>query len=222
MIQVILFDMDGILFDSEKYYMDGTYTWMKRLGYHGTREELYCLIGTTMQGTYQILYEKLQGKYSLEEIQQANEHYFGIENPLNVQKIMFQDVPESLACFQKMGIKMAVCSSSPYDIIMNALDQMGITSYFDFIESGEHIPFPKPAKDIYEMAQKALGVPKASCLVYEDSAIGIMAGKNAEIWTVAREDLRFQQDQSQADMHVKSMHELVEYVRKENGYARSH
>ena len=64
-----------------------------------------------------------------------------------------------------------------------------------------------------------LGVAKEDCIVYEDSTLGIEAGKRAGIFTVAREDNRFLQDQSHADKKVKDIQSLVEWIRKENSHA---
>ena len=57
MIKAVLFDMDGILFDSEKHYMAGTIEQMKAYGYRGDIKDIYRIIGTSMKETYEILYE---------------------------------------------------------------------------------------------------------------------------------------------------------------------
>ena len=51
----ILFDMDGTLIDSEKYYVEGTYEWIQRYGFKGKIDEVYSIIGTTIDVTYEIL-----------------------------------------------------------------------------------------------------------------------------------------------------------------------
>jgi beta-phosphoglucomutase-like phosphatase (HAD superfamily) len=96
---------------------------------------------------------------------------------------------------------------------------MGIRDLFDFIETVENVKRPKPAGDIYELAARELGVDKADCIVYEDSTLGIEAGKRAGIFTVAREDKRYNQDQSHADLIVKDIQELTEWIRRENTHA---
>ena len=135
--------------------------------------------------------------------------------------MLFRSVPQALQQMKKMGLKLAVCSSSSYDLIVTSLKEMGILEYFDFIESGENCKRSKPYPDIYLLAQEALQVRKEECLVYEDSTAGIQAGISAGIRTVARIDNRFYQDQSKADILVKDIHELTELIRKENNYAGS-
>lgn len=216
MIRAVLFDMDGILYDSEKYYMEGTIAQMRQYGFEGKDEEVYCIIGTSMEETYRIIYELLGGKIPLSVLQENNERYFGIEHPLDYRAIMFDDVRESLHRIRKMNLRTALCSSSPMETIMNSLEAMEIADCFDFVECCDNVERPKPFPDVYLKAQEALGIDKENCIVYEDSALGIQAGKAAGIFTAARKDDRFHQDQSQADLIVNNMTELTEWIRREN------
>lgn len=214
MIKAILFDMDGVLMDSEYYYHFGTYTWMKRLGFEGDHQELNKLIGTTMATTYDMLYDMFDGKYTKEELAKINEKYFGEEDPLDCKKIMFANVKECLVSFRQMGLKLALCSASPMKTIMDNLRQMEIENLFDCIVSGDDFERSKPDPMIYLYAMDKLHVTSEECIVYEDSTIGIAAGKASKAFCIARKDDRFGQDQSQADMLVNGIEELLEYVRK--------
>ena len=216
MIKAILFDMDGILYDSEYYYMNGTIDQMRQYGYQGSEEAVYAIMGTTMEDTYRILYDLLDHRVPMETIIKGNERYFHEEHPINFKEIMFEGVPEVLRQLKEEGIRTAVCSSSPYDLIVESLKAMEIEDCFDFIESGENVPHAKPAPDIYLLAAEALGMAKEECIVYEDSALGIEAGKRAGIYTVARRDDRFHQDQSAADQKIDDIRELIPLIRKEN------
>lgn len=214
MIKAILFDMDGVLIDSEYYYHFGTYKWMKRLGFKGDHQELNKLIGTTMATTYDMLYEMFDGKYTKEELVEINEKYFGEEDPLDCKKIMFANVKECLVSFRQMGLKLALCSASPMNTIMDNLRQMEIENLFDCIVSGDDFERSKPDPMIYHYAMDKLHVTSEECIVYEDSTIGIAAGKASKAFCIARKDDRFGQDQSQADMLINDINELLDYVRK--------
>ena len=214
MIKAILFDMDGVLIDSEYYYHFGTYKWMKRLGFKGDHQELNKLIGTTMATTYDMLYEMVDGKYTKEELAKINEKYFGEEDPLDCKKIMFANVKECLVSFRQMGLKLALCSASPMNTIMDNLRQMEIEDLFDCIVSGDDFERSKPDPMIYLYAMDKLHVTSEECIVYEDSTIGIAAGKASKAFCIARKDDRFGQDQSQADMLINDINELLDYVRK--------
>lgn len=214
MIKAILFDMDGVLIDSEYYYHFGTYKWMKRLGFKGDHQELNKLIGTTMATTYDMLYDMFDGKYTKEELAKINEKYFGEEDPLDCKKIMFANVKECLVSFRQMGLKLALCSASPMNTIMDNLRQMEIENLFDCIVSGDDFERSKPDPMIYLYAMDKLHVTSEECIVYEDSTIGIAAGKASKAFCIARKDDRFGQDQSQADMLINDINELLDYVRK--------
>lgn len=214
MIKAILFDMDGVLIDSEYYYHFGTYKWMKRLGFKGDHQELNKLIGTTMATTYDMLYDMFDGKYTKEELAEINEKYFGEEDPLDCKKIMFANVKECLVSFRQMGLKLALCSASPMNTIMDNLRQMEIEDLFDCIVSGDDFERSKPDPMIYLYAMDKLHVTSEECIVYEDSTIGIAAGKASKAFCIARKDDRFGQDQSQADMLINDINELLDYVRK--------
>lgn len=218
MIKAVLFDMDGILYDSECWYLKGTTEQLRAFGYDGPDEAVYASIGLDMEGNYDLLEKLLDYKVPREEIIRSNETYFNVLHPLDYKAIMFPGIPEELKRIRAMGIKTAVCSASPLSIIKNSLDAMEIRELFDFIETGENVKRPKPAGDIYILAAKELGADVHECLVYEDSRLGIEAGKNAGIFTIAREDKQFGQDQSHADLIVKDIHELTEWIRKETAY----
>ena len=75
-MKAVIFDMDGVLFDSEIFYMNGTFEWMKELGFKGIFEDICTIIGTTLDKTYDMLYDMLEGKYPRERIIQENDAYF--------------------------------------------------------------------------------------------------------------------------------------------------
>lgn len=209
MIKAILFDMDGILFDSEPWYMNGTIEWMREYGYTGDEESVWKILGTTMDETYSILYELLGGSVEREELIRRNERYFGIEHPVKPVDLVFPGVPETVRRIHDEGFLTAVCSSSPRDTIYEVLDSIGITDCYDVILSGDEKFPPKPAPDIYLTAAEKLGVLPEECIVYEDSCRGITAGKQAGMTVIARRDDRFRQDQSGADHIVKDIYEMA-------------
>jgi len=216
MIRAVLSDMDGTLFDSEYFYMSGTVDQMRQYGYTGEEKEIYRILGTDMEGTYRILYELLEGKVPYETIVKNNEYYFGTLHPIDYRAIMFEDVPEGLKWLKSDGLKLAVCSSSPKETIRESLKAMGILEYFDYIVSSDEVDQPKPAPDVYLRAAEMLGVKREECIVYEDAAMGIEAGKRAGMITIARKDDRFGQDQTKADCIVEDMTSFVQYVEGRN------
>ena len=213
--KAVLFDMDGILFDSEKFYYDGNYNHLVGLGYTGEKEALLDGVGRTLDGIVDLYYELLNHTVSKEEIRKTNDAYYD-SHPICVKDLMFDHIPEMVKKLHDDGYKLACCSSSAFNEIEYSLKEMGIRKYFDFIESSEEIAHPKPAGDIYELASAALGVSKDECIVYEDSDKGIAAGKNAGMFVIARRDNRFKQTQKEADLIVNDVVEMVEEVERMN------
>lgn len=211
MAKAVLFDMDGILYDSEIQYAKVTERVMRRLGYTGPSEVLYEAVGKTSDGTWQLLYDLLDGNWSRREIEQAwiqenNAH------PIDYRSIMFNDIPLALKTLKENGFLLACCSSSKRSVIQKSLEDMGIAEYFSLSVSAEEIENPKPAPDIYLYAAKRLKVPYENCWVYEDSQIGIEAGKRAGMKVIARKEDRFYQNQTGSDYIVKNAAEMCRLV----------
>lgn len=211
MKKAVLFDMDGILYDSERFYMDITVTVMRSLGYTGPEEALYEVVGTTAEGTWKILYDLLDGSYTGRQIERAWTDYLRA-HPLDYKAVMFRDIPASLERLKEKGIRMACCSSSAPSVIRKSLKAMGITDYFDYSVSSEEVEFPKPDPMIYLLAAKKLGVQPEDCAVYEDSEPGIEAGLRAGMLVVARKDERFNQNQQKAHKLVLCAGEMTDFI----------
>jgi HAD superfamily hydrolase (TIGR01509 family) len=214
MKKAVLFDMDGILYDSEGFYMDITVDVMRELGYTGPEEPIYDVVGTTADGTWKILYDLLDGAYTGNEIRQ---HWLArnAAHPLDYRAVMFPDIPDTLKRLKNAGIRMACCSSNTPSVINRSLDVMGIREYFDCVISSEEIERAKPDPMIYLKAAETLGVQPADCAVYEDSTPGILSGKRAGMSVFARKDDRFAQDQSKADRIITAAAELADYILEE-------
>ena len=167
-MKAVLFDMDGVIIDSEMFYMKGTYDWISKRGFKGKLEDTFRLIGTNMEGTYNLLYEMLNKKYSISEIDEENRKYF-LENPIDYKAILNPYVKEILIFLKEHKIKIAVCSSSPKKTIEKALKDCEILEYFDFIVSSDEVKKSKPNPDVYLKACEILQVSNEDSFVIEDS-----------------------------------------------------
>lgn len=212
-IKAVLFDMDGVLVDSEAYYMQGTLNWMKSLGYQGTFKDVCTLIGTTMEVTYQMIEEMLDYKYSRDDLVRINEQYFKVDHPIAYDQIMKSGLIELLNEIKHRGWKCAVCSSSPRKTIDHALSMCKIDHYFDYVVSGEVFTHSKPNPEIYLHAAEKLKVKPDECVVIEDSRMGIEAGRNAGMKTIGIMDRRFSQKQSSANILVEELSEVLDSLK---------
>lgn len=202
-MKAILFDMDGVLIDSEVFYMENNMIWMQELGFTGSFDDILSAIGTTMQKTGEIYAAFFHGKYSVDDILKANDDYYARVKP-NYSTMLRIGIKECVQELKKQGFKLAVCSSSSHDIITDVLKSTGLIDYFDYYVSGEQFKKSKPNPEIYEHASQLLGVPIESCVVVEDSPIGIEAGKRAGMTVIAMSHPLIPLDQSNADKIVEN------------------
>lgn len=210
--KTVLWDMDGVLFDSEKAYMTGNIQVMRQLGYMQDEKNLYRVIGQDMDGLYAMFAELLDHRVAVDVLKAAIDQYYR-EHPLRFRSMLFADVLETLRLLKAQGVKMAVCSGSPRETVLEALAECDLSAYFDLVLSSDEVRFPKPHPDIYLEAASQLHVEPRACIVYEDSTLGILAGKRAGMYVIARRDERYGQDQSQADRIVENsagMRRIVE------------
>lgn len=211
-IEAVLFDMDGTLIDSEKYYTEGTYDWLRKYGYQGNLQDVYPIVGTTMERTYEILSQLVPLK--VEEIKEINYHYFMIENPIRYADIIFPEVKKALLFLKNQGIKMALCTSSGVEEVKSFFDQCALNDIFDVVLTKEMVHDAKPHPEIYLKALKFLSVDADKAIVVEDSPLGILAGKNAGLFVLARRDTRFKIDQSACDMYIDDLDDLLKLIKE--------
>ena len=214
MKKAVLFDMDGILYDSEGFYMDIVEAADTLSAMYGPEEPIMAVVGTTADGTWKILYDLLEGAYTGNEIRQRWIAR-NAANPLDYRAVMFPDIPDTLKRLKNAGIRMACCSSNTPSVIYRSLDVMGIREYFDCVISSEELERAKPDPMIYLRAAETLGVPPEDCAVYEDSTPGILSGKRAGMFVYARKDDRFVQDQTKADRIITAAAQLADDILQE-------
>ena len=168
-----LFDMDGLLFDTERVFQE---TWNEKAAEIGVvldPEFKYQICGTSGDVAFRVVehfYGVQDGKTLAEEV------YDRVSAKMAVSISEKPGMREILDLFKENGVKMAVASSTEYNAVCRILRTAGIESYFDAVISGRDLEHGKPAPDIFLAAAEAIGVPPEDCYVFEDSISGIIAG----------------------------------------------
>lgn len=210
MIQAILFDMDGVLVDSELYYMNEMKKMLNTLGSNPSDEFFYRLVGSSWTYTYEQL--RIQAKHVSDEVfHQALANYQATLPPYD--QLIFSDTKQVLKDLKAQNYLLAICSSSSLKMIHHMLDVCQLHEYFDYIISGESLKESKPHPQIYLEAAQYLHVNPSQCIVIEDSSRGIEAGKRANMKVYAIHDHHFGMDQSQADGKIEHLSELFDYLK---------
>ena len=181
MKKAAIFDMDGLLFDTERLYRDSWVIVAKRFGQEPDPAFPRAICGTS-------------GAHSLEVIRT---HYPAVDaqafwdcGVARVDELTARSVPvkpgavEILAFFRERGMKLAVASSSPYEMILRNLEKSGLKGYFAVVLSGEQVERGKPEPDIFLKAAALLGCAPTDCYVFEDGINGSRAGVAAGCATV--------------------------------------
>lgn len=206
--RAVIFDMDGVLIDSESFYLQRMfqslviqYPWIRQ-------EQLYPTVG--MSGPEERVFMRrlmspslTDGEFEkeLEALHQGAE----IED---FNAVLYPEVPGVLKKLKERGYQIAVASSSPLRTVQRMVRQCGLERYFDSILTGEQVREYKPDPEIYQVTMTRLGRKPEECLIVEDSTYGVRAGTAAGACVAARLDDRFHFDQEGAAYFIHNLEEL--------------
>ena len=181
-----IFDMDGVLFDTERIYQQ---TWHEKAAERGTElnsDFVKVISGTSGARMHQVIeqyYHVTDGAALAEECRSR------IRRKLSVGVPVKEGVREILEIFKGKGMPIAVASSSFARQIEANLHKANLRSYFSEVVSGTEVEYGKPAPDIFLRAASRLGCKPQECFVFEDSENGIRAGYAAGCTTIMVPDL---------------------------------
>lgn len=189
MVKAVIFDLDGLLVDTEIISYRILEEILAGFGYRFTLEEYtrgFSGKPETVNATH--LAEAYQLPWTPEE---TLERILRREEELHTQGVELKPgAKELLAYLQETGRGIAMASSSTRDRALNLLDQHGVTGYFQrFVFAGE-VERGKPAPDVFLKACEKLGEAPEDCLVLEDSEAGIQAAHAARIPVICVPDLK--------------------------------
>ncbi|MDI3517605.1 MAG: hypothetical protein PWP37_1432 [Thermotogota bacterium] len=180
MKKCIIFDMDGVLVDSEKIYFQAISEVVESFGRRLDRELFKKTMGVPMEkGGARILMDVLNingdEKEFLNRLKESYEkHFYRSLEPR-------PGILELLEFFKTKNLKICVATSTYRDMAMKRLKNAGLIGYMDYIVCGDEIEKPKPDPDIFLKALEHSGCTSDEALVLEDSPNGVKAAKNAGI-----------------------------------------
>ena len=174
MFKALIFDMDGVIVDSEPIFVEIEKRIMKKYGVEITDEVLDRYVGISTPTMWEDLIKLYSLECGLEELLEVHEA-LKEEVFSEVEMIAIDGVRELLAELKNQNIPAAIASSSPVGFIGEVLQKLDIKSYFTAVVSGEEIEKGKPHPDIFLKAAELLGVRPEECVVIEDSMHGVRA-----------------------------------------------
>lgn len=183
-----VFDMDGVLVDTEKLYVRFWRQSAADFGYNMTEEHVFS-IRSLARKFANVRLKKIFGEdfpcASVRERRTELMDAYIAEHGIETKKGIFT----LLRYLRERGIKMAVATATPRDRAMKMLESIGAISYFDAVVGGDMIQNGKPEPDIYLRAAAELGLPPESCAAFEDSPNGIKSAYSAGCHAVMIPDL---------------------------------
>ena len=186
MKQGAIFDMDGLLFDTERMYRDSWKQSAQQFGLVHNPDFPRAVCGSSGAHMREII---------LQYYPQVDAKAFADDCILRVERELETHVPEKtgvrdiLQYFKQHGVRVAVASSSKRATVLHNLKQADILSYFDAVVSGDQVTHGKPAPDIFLLAAQQIGCEPENCYVFEDGINGIRAGAAAGCMTIMIPDL---------------------------------
>lgn len=216
MICAVIFDMDGVLIDTEKHYNAAWCQAATEAGFPFTREHALLLRSCEakegeklMQGIFGPSFDYYAIRERRRELVRERLAQYGLEKKPGVE--------ETLRFLRAKGIKTAVATATALDITKSHLTTIGVYDLFDSIVSAKNVAHGKPEPDVYLYACEQIGERPQDCMAVEDSPNGIMAAYRAGLRTVMVPDLTQPDEELTKYLYacVNSLSDLCELVDKE-------
>ncbi|MBQ9306807.1 MAG: HAD family phosphatase [Clostridia bacterium] len=202
----VLFDLDGVLTDTERSGMTMLNLACAKQGFQLTEAHWLQLVGATLDKTKQQLKawflavneQRLVADWTATTLAYTKEH--GVPEKEGAREV--------LTLLRSSGYKLAVCTSNSRLVVQSYLSQLGWTHLFDTLVTSEDVLHRKPAPDTYLLAAKRLQVTPDRCVGVEDSPGGLQAVKAAGMYTVWIPDLIPVNDPTAYDVSLRSLSDL--------------
>lgn len=208
----VIFDMDGVIVDTEKFYLDTLAKLFEAEGIEVPFDDLCVTVGASYKDFKRNLVRwfELGGEHLTEDEALARYNVWEVRNQPDFAALLNPGVVETIAELKRRGVRVALASSSPMSNILLVLEACGLSDAFELVTSGEQFHESKPNPEIYLHTLENLGLPAGDCCCVEDSVPGITAGKAAGLTVFAKREDRFGFTQEAADRIIDVMPDLLE------------
>lgn len=215
MLKLIIFDMDGLIFDSEKLYMHFLQQVMIIYNYEFTNEQYINTLGLNDAATKIKMHELFGLAFEHQKIysEAKQEMMLYVER----ENIPVKDgIIKLLNFLKKNNLKCCVASSTNRDDVLYLLKKAKIDQYFDFVVGGDEVKNSKPDPEIFLKACHKAHVKPTEAIVLEDSPNGLLAAINANISPICIPDLVLppQEIASKCLAIVKNAKEVINIIKK--------
>lgn len=209
MIRTVIFDMDGVIIDTEPLHHQAFFTQFAELGITVSDALYASFLGSSTRNVFQRLKQEFSLPQEVEELLRRKRELFNEAFDTDAGLDLLPGVRTIIEDLRQHGIQLVLASSASKATIARVFNRFGLGPYFSHLVSGEDFAQSKPNPEIFLHAATLAETPVTECIVIEDSANGVAAAKTAGIYCIgyasphsAGQDLRL------ADRVVQDFSEL--------------
>ena len=220
-IKAALFDMDGLIADTEALHVSSYHKMADYLGIKLDNEYIHSFIGVSTKDNVNKILKDFKIDMNLEDALNLRYKYY-LEEIKNSTLKPMKGSEDTVLFLKKIGLKTALVTSSIKEQAIEVLKKI-LPSYisykkdnfkvnlFDLMIFGDEVNHPKPDPEIYLKASKLLGIAPKYCLVFEDSKAGVISAKSAGMNVIAVPNYHTKnQDFSKADYKINSLKDFLD------------
>ena len=206
MFRAVIFDMDGVVIDSEESHILSEKKAFSKYGIKIKSNELREYSGTTAKYMFSMLIEK----YNLDAVPDdiLNEKNKWIYDYVKEKAVLFRGFSELVRELKRMKVKTALASSSPKKLVEFVVKNYNLRSVFNAVVSGDDVAKSKPDPEIFLLAARLLGIKPEDCAVIEDAVTGVVSAKSAGMYCIAVTNTFPKEKLKIADLIIRSLEEL--------------
>jgi beta-phosphoglucomutase len=209
MIQTVIFDMDGVIVDTEPVHHYAFHQHFKLLSISVSDAMYASFTGNSTKNVYQKVKDHFGVSLEIEDLVNAKRELFNEAFDKKADLYLIDGVEDLIKELHHNGMQLILASSSSKVTIERIFTRFKLHQYFSHIVSGEDFPYSKPHPAIFEYAASLSLAAKQHCLVIEDSTNGIKAAKAAGIYCIGYDSPNSKlQDYSMADIVIDDFREL--------------
>ena len=209
MIQTVIFDMDGVIVDTEPVHHYAYYQHFSQLNIEVTDEHYQSLTGNSTRNVFQKLKDHFDLDHEVEHLIQTKRSLFNDAFDTKEDLHLIEGVEDLIKDLHQNGMELIVASSASKVTIDRVFKRFNLYPYFSHIVSGEDFPKSKPHPAIFEHAASLSINPKSQCVVIEDSTNGIQAAHAAGIYCIGYQSVNSKgQDYSLANKVISHFNEI--------------